>query len=97
VTSITLTETVEALRAFGVNAATWDSGGGMEGIAIAADEQSVDEPQFFFGTAGSHWAGEVLEAPSEGVTTDVPANETDPKRIASGIILALGRYMTGSG
>jgi len=97
VTSATLTQTAEALRAVGLNATTWDSGGGIEGIAIAAGDEPLDEPRFFFGTAGSQWAGEVLEESSYGVTTDVPASETDPKRIASGIILALSRYVARRG
>jgi hypothetical protein len=82
----------DILRQRGVNAATWDSGGGMIGIAIGRGGEPMDEPLFFFGTAGPAWAAEVVDEPLMSLPTDVPSWEGNPSEIARGILVALADH-----
>jgi hypothetical protein len=82
----------EALRSVGLNAGTQDTGGGTECVVVASADRSLDEPRFWFGTAGEHWAAEV-EDEAMGIDTDVPSSATDPNEIAAGILSALARMI----
>jgi len=86
-----------SLRRNGLNAVSWDSGGGMVGIGIAPGGTPPDELRFFFGTADEQWAGEVLAEEGEtiaGVATDVDSDESDPEIVAAGIFRALAAYVS---
>lgn len=79
------------LRSCGVNARAWDSGGDTLGIAITEADGDPSEPKFFFGTAGDRWGASVEGHPA-GLWTDVPSDEDDPTRIASGVLAALATF-----
>lgn len=81
----------EALRASGVNAGVQDTGGDTLCVVIAEADGSLDEPKFWFGTAGEEWAAQV-DGDRSGVWTDVPSDEVDPAKIAAGILGALKEY-----
>jgi hypothetical protein len=87
-TEETLESTVKILRNCGLNAASADTGGGTDCIVIADADSSSDEPRFIFGTAADRWAAEADGVP-DGIWTEVSSAETDPRAIASGILVAL--------
>jgi hypothetical protein len=79
----------------GMNAVSWDSGGGMFGVGIAPGDTPPDELRFFFGTAGSTWAGELLDDDGETIGelhTDVSSDSAQPREIASGVLRAIADF-----
>lgn len=88
-------EVARCLRTFGLNAVSWDSGGGMIGVGIAVGDSPPDELRYFFGTAAETWAGEVLDDVGEvetGLTTTVASSVTDAAQVAAGILQALADF-----
>jgi len=80
----------------GLNAVTWDSGGGNVGVGICPGDVPPDEVRFFFGTADSTWAGEVLDDEGNtiaGLATTVSSEASEPRAVAAGIIRALADYV----
>jgi hypothetical protein len=72
------------LSSSGMNAVSWDSGGGTVGVGIAPGDTPPGELRFFFGTAGPTWAGELLDDDGETVGklhTDVPATRHSLERL----------------
>jgi hypothetical protein len=89
----------ESLRSFGLNAVSWDSGGGIIGVGIAPGGTPPDELRFFFGTAAETWAGEVLNGDGEveaGLTTSVPTSTKDTSAIAASILYALADFASST-
>ncbi|MBE0610055.1 MAG: hypothetical protein IH609_11770 [Dehalococcoidia bacterium] len=87
------------LRALGLNAVSWNSGGGVEGVGIAPGGTPPDELLFYFGTADDVWAGEVLSDDGEvtgGVATTVDSASVNPDEIATGILRAIAEYAVGA-
>lgn len=84
------------MRWAGVNAVPWDSGGGVGGIGIAPGDTPPDEIRFFFGTADSTWAGELLDENGDvagSLATRVPSTSTDPVQIANAIMMSIASLL----
>ena len=92
-------QVAEVLRSLGLNALSWDAGGGMVGVGVAPGGTPPDELRFFFGTADSVWAGELLDEEGEvigSLSTSVPSAEPHPAQIAAGIVQAIGKFAAAS-
>ena len=83
------------MRTAGLNAAAWDSGGSTQGVGINRTENPSDGFALFFGTAGSTWAGEVLDDGEVvgAVETAIPSESEEVDRIADGIVSAIADFM----
>ena len=86
-----LEKVVSILRRCGVNAGWQDTGGRTYCIVVAEADVDLDEPKFWFGTAGETWAGQV-EGDSVGLLTDVDSDEKSPAQIARGVLAALAQF-----
>lgn len=86
-----LEQVVSILRHCGVNAGWQDTGGRTYCVVIAEADVDLDEPKFWFGTAGESWAGQI-EGESTGLWTDVASDEDNPTQVARGILEAITRF-----
>lgn len=91
-----LEATVSILRRCGLNAGWQQTGGGVPCLIVSGADEALDEPRFWFGSAGDRWAAEVDGNPA-GLGTDIHSDEDNPTQIARGILAAITRFSQNQG
>lgn len=86
-----LDATVSILRRCGLNAGWQQTGGGVRCLIVSGADEALDEPRFWFGSAGDRWAAEV-DGGTAGLWTDIASDEDNPTQIARGILAAITRF-----